>query len=80
RPYLFYFLGGGFFGGRKNMGDPLAARQETYLIEDIVSKGYNVVNVDYALVTDYNFPTTVIQMNQAIAYRKEHAEEYHLNM
>ncbi|HFI0724788.1 TPA: alpha/beta hydrolase [Streptococcus suis] len=80
RPTLFYFHGGGFFGGSKNMGDPLAASQATYLIDDIVSKGYNVVNVDYALVPDHHFPTPVIQMNQAIAYIKEHAAEYHLNM
>lgn len=80
RPTLFYFHGGGFFGGSKNMGDPLASSQSTYLIDDIVSKGYNVVNVDYALVPDYHFPTPVIQMNQAIAYIKEHAGEYHLNM
>lgn len=80
RPTLFYFHGGGFFGGSKNMGDPLAASQATYLIDDIVSKGYNVVNVDYALVPDHHFPTPVIQMNQAIAYIMEHAEEYHLNM
>lgn len=80
RPTLFYFHGGGFFGGSKNMGDPLAASEATYLIDDIVSKGYNVVNVDYALVPDYHFPTPLIQMNQAIAYIKEHAKEYHLDM
>ncbi|MFX3856135.1 alpha/beta hydrolase, partial [Streptococcus suis] len=33
-----------------------------------------------ALVTDHHFPTPVIQMNQAIDYMKEQAEEYHLNM
>ncbi|MGT2737430.1 alpha/beta hydrolase [Streptococcus orisratti] len=80
RPTLFYFHGGGFFAGSKNMGDPLAASEATYLIDDIVSKGYNVVNVDYALVPDYHFPTSLIQMNQALSYMKEHAEEYHLNM
>lgn len=80
RPTLFYFHGGGFFAGSKNMGDPLAASEATYLIDDIVAKGYNVVNVDYALVPDYHFPTPLIQMNQAIAYIKEHAAEYHLNM
>lgn len=80
RPTLFYFHGGGFFGGSKNMGDPLAASQATYLIDDIAAKGYNIVNVDYALVPDYHFPTPLIQMNQAIAYMKEHAEKYHLNM
>ncbi|HEL1984834.1 TPA: alpha/beta hydrolase [Streptococcus suis] len=80
RPTLFYFHGGGFFAGSKNMGDPLAASEATYLIDDMVAKGYNVVNVDYALVPDCHFPTPLIQMNQAIVYIKEHAEEYHLNM
>ena len=80
RPTLFYFHGGGFFAGSKNMGDPLAASEATYLIDDMVAKGYNLVNVDYALVPDYHFPTPLIQMNQAIAYIKEHAAEYHLNM
>lgn len=80
RPTLFYFHGGGFFAGSKNMGDPLAASEATYLIDDIVSKGYNVVNVDYALVPDYHFPTPLIQMNQALSYMKEHAAEYHLNI
>lgn len=80
RPTLFYFHGGGFFGGSKNMGDPLVASEATYLIDDIVSNGYNVVNVDYALVPDYHFPTPLIQMNQAISYIKEHAKEYHLDM
>lgn len=80
RPTLFYFHGGGFFAGSKNMGDPLAASEATYLLDDMVSKGYNLVNVDYALVPDFHFPTPLIQMNQAIAYIKEHAAEYHLNM
>ncbi|MEO2212756.1 alpha/beta hydrolase [Paenibacillus amylolyticus] len=80
RPTLFYFHGGGFFGGSKNMGDPLAESEATYLIDDIVAKGYNVVNVDYALVPDYHFPTPLVQMNQAIAYIKQHAKEYNLNV
>ena len=80
RPTVFYFHGGGFFGGSKNMGDPLAANEATYLIDDLVAQGYNVVNVDYALVPDHLFPTPLIQMNQAITYMQEHAEEYHLDM
>lgn len=80
RPTVFYFHGGGFFAGSKNMGDPLAASEATYLIDDIVSKGYNVVNVDYALVPEYHFPTPLIQMDEAISYMKDHAKEYHLDM
>lgn len=80
RPTLFYFHGGGFFAGSKNMGDPLAASEATYLLDDICAEGYNIVNVDYALVPDEHFPVPLIQANQAFAYIMEHAEEYHLNM
>lgn len=80
RPTLFYFHGGGFFSGSKNMGDPLAATEATYLLDDICAAGYNIVNVDYALVPDYHFPVPLIQANRAFAYMQEHAEEYHLNM
>ena len=80
RPTLFYFHGGGFVAGSKNMGDPLAATEATYLLDDICAAGYNIVNVDYALVPDYRFPVPLIQANKAFAYIQEHADEYHLNM
>lgn len=79
RPTLFYFHGGGFFAGSKNMGDPLAATEATSLLDDICAAGYNIVNVDYALVPDEHFPVPLIQANQAFAYIIEHGEEYHLN-
>ena len=80
RPTLFYFHGGGFFAGSKNMGDPMAATEATALLDDICAAGYNIVNVDYALVPDCRFPVPLIQANRAFAYIQEHAEEYHLNM
>ena len=80
RPTLFYFHGGGFFAGSKNMGDPLAANEATALIDDLCAAGYNIVNVDYALVPDEHFPIPLIQANQAFSYIMEHSEEYHLNM
>ena len=80
RPTLFYFHGGGFFGGSKNDGDPLAESDATALLDDICAEGFNIVNVDYALVPDYHFPTPLIQANLAFEYIMEHSEEYHLNM
>ena len=80
RPTLFYFHGGGFFAGSKNMGDPLASSEATELLDDLCARGYNIVNVDYTLVPDYRFPVPLIQMNQAIAYAMEHRDEYNLNM
>lgn len=79
RPTLFYFHGGGFFAGSKNMGDPLAANEATALLDDICADGYNIINVDYALVPDAHFPVPLIQANQAFTYIMKHSEEYHLN-
>lgn len=80
RPTMFYFHGGGFFGGSKNMGDPMAANEATALLDDLCAQGYNIVNVDYALVPDYRFPVPLLQMNEAIRFIAEHKDEYHINM
>ena len=80
RPTLFYFHGGGFFGGSKNDGDPLAESDVTALLDDICAEGFNIVNVDYALVPDYHFPTPLIQANLAFQYMINHSREYHINM
>lgn len=80
RPTLVFFHGGGFFGGSKSVGDPLASSDVTALLDDICAAGYNVVNVDYGLVPDCRFPVPVIQANQALAWCSAHAEEYGLDM
>ena len=80
RPTLFYFHGGGFFGGSKNDGDPLAESDVTALLDDICAEGFNIVNVDYALVPDYHFPTPLIQANLAFQYMIDYSREYHINM
>lgn len=80
RPTLVYFHGGGFFGGSKTMGDPLASSDVTALLDDLCASGYNLVNVDYGLVPDCRFPVPVIQANQALAWCAAHAEEYGLDM
>ncbi len=43
RPTLIYFHGGGFFGGSKNIGDPLAGNDATALLDDICAGGFNLV-------------------------------------
>ncbi len=80
RPTLVYFHGGGFFGGSKSVGDPLASSDVTSLLDDLCAAGYNLVNVDYGLVPDCRFPVPVIQANQALAWCAAHAEEYGLDM
>ncbi len=80
RPTLFYFHGGGFFGGSKEMGDPMAVSDHDGLLIDLCAQGFNIVNVDYALVPEYHFPIPLIQMNQAIQFIEENQETYHLDM
>lgn len=80
RPTLIYFHGGGFFGGSKCDGDPLAEGDATALLDDICAEGFNLVNIDYALVPEYHFPTPLIQANEAFRFLMAHADEYHLDM
>ena len=79
RPTLIYFHGGGFFGGSKNIGDPLAGSDATGLLDDICAGGFNLVNVDYVLVPEYHFPDPLNQANEAFAFLMDHAGQYHLD-
>lgn len=80
RPTLIYFHGGGFFGGSKSVGDPLAESDATALLDDICAEGFNLVNIDYVLVPEYHFPAPLIQANEAFQFLTDHADEYHLDM
>lgn len=81
RPTVFYTHGGGFFGGSKTMGDPMAAGDDAnFLFEDIAKAGYNFVNVDYVLTPEGHFPDQLMQLTEAIDFCAEHAEEYGLDM
>lgn len=80
RPTLIYFHGGGFFGGSKSVGDPLAESDAMALLDDICTEGFNLVNIDYVLVPEYHFPDPLIQANEAFQFLIDHADEYHLDM
>ena len=80
RPTFIYFHGGGFFGGSKSIGDPLAGSDATALLDDICAGGFNLVNIDYVLVPEYHFPAPLIQANEAFQFLLDHADEYHLEM
>ncbi len=84
RPTLFFFHGGGFFFGSKMMGDPLAVTQATQADESFITEylklGFNIVNVDYALAPEYNFPTQIIQVNQVLDFFQKHGDEYGIDM
>lgn len=81
RPTVVYFHGGGYFGGDKAMGDPLAVENDANrLFQEIVQNGYNFVNVNYALVPDCHFPAPLEQTVQALEFLKENAQVYGLDM
>lgn len=81
RPTVVYFHGGGYFGGDKAMGDPLAVENDANrLFREIVANGYNFVNVNYALVPDEHFPVPLEQMVAALEFLKENADAYGLDM
>ena len=80
RPTLIYFHGGGFFGGSKSIGDPLAGSDAAALLDDICAEGINLVNIDYVLVPEYHFPAPLFQANEAFQFLIDHANEYHLDM
>ena len=80
RPTLIYFHGGGFFGGSKSVGDPLAESDATALLDDICAEGFNLVNIDYVFVPEYHFPAPLMQTNEAFQFMMDHADEYHLDM
>lgn len=66
RPTIVYFHGGRYLGGDKAIGDPLAVNYDSnYLFDKLVLEGYNLVNVNYVLVPEYNFPSPIIQMKKA---------------
>ena len=44
-PTVFFTHGGGYFGGGKSAGDPLAVgNPDSYVLTEIVAHGYNLVN------------------------------------
>lgn len=81
RPTVVYLHGGGYFGGDKAKGDPLAADNDaTRLYREITANGYNFVNVNYALVPDHHFPVPLIQFVRAMDYLWENAHALGLDM
>ena len=81
RPTVIYFHGGGFFCGDKTLGDPMAVESDAgAILNEIVSAGYNLVSVNYALAPQHHFPTPLIQMNEAIEFLDIHSSELGLNM
>lgn len=79
---LIYVHGGGYLWGDKVGGDPNAGKNgfEFSPIAIMLEDGYNVVSMNYALTPSNPFPTAIKQLNRGLAYLKDHASDYQLNM
>lgn len=59
-PTIVWIHGGGFVSGRR--------RDITNYAKVLVGQGFNVVNVDYTIAPEAQYPTPVRQVNRALAY------------
>lgn len=83
-PTYLYLHGGGYVGGDKSMGDPLAdgsgATTSQAFYTDLVAAGYNVATMNYALAPEYTFPVQMEQISQALRYLTDAQDTLGLNM
>lgn len=71
RPTVVWIHGGGWISGSKEH-----ARGYFKLLAD---QGYNVVSVQYQFAPQVIYPNQLLQINQALKFITEHAQEYHIN-
>lgn len=50
------------------------------MLANIVERGYVVVNVNYALAPEYQYPTPLIQMDKAVAFIKANQNKLPVDM
>lgn len=83
-PMIFYVHGGGFTWGSKEDGDPNAGKQKDgdklWFFKRFLAEGYDIVSIDYAFAPEYQYPTPILQMHQAITFLLTHGAEYGLDM
>lgn len=82
KPTFFYIHGGGFVLGDKMGGDPNSDSNESYLpyhYKKMVDSGYNVVAVNYAFAPEYDHPTQVKQISNAIQFLQKNGDKYGIN-
>lgn len=77
---IVYVHGGGYMWGDKSAGDPNTGQDTDPILRKFLASGYKVVELNYALMPDYVFPSQVIQTNQAVDYLNKNADKYDLNM
>ena len=85
RPTYFYVHGGGFIGGDKMKGDPNVPVNEDFMgyhFKIMLDHGYNVVSINYAFAfaPEYEHPTPIKQVSEAVRFLQENGQQYGINM
>lgn len=71
-PVVFWLHGGGFVGGTR--------RDCSTFCTMLASRGFVVVNLDYALAPDFTYPTPVLQLGEAYRFVAANAAEFRADM
>ena len=81
-PTFIFIHGGGYVWGDKVIGDPNMSRESpTDLITtNFLSQGYNVVQMNYALAPEYQFPSSIKQLNRGLKFLVDNGTLYDLDM
>lgn len=81
-PTFIFIHGGGYVWGDKVIGDPNMAKEgPTDLITtNFLSQGYNVVQMNYALAPEYQFPSSIKQLNRGLKFLADNGTLYGLDM
>ena len=81
-PTFLFIHGGGYAWGDKVSGDPNMAKEgpADLITTNVLAKGYNVVQINYALAPEYKFPVAIKQLNRGLDFLVQHGAEYGLDM
>lgn len=71
-PVVFWLHGGGYVGGDKHDAATFCTM--------LASRGFTVVNVDYAQAPEFCYPTPVLQLGEAYRYVAAHADRLGADM
>ncbi|GGI40755.1 alpha/beta hydrolase [Mammaliicoccus stepanovicii] len=70
-PVIFWTHGGGFIAGDKRYKNPYLAQ--------IAEQGFVIVNVNYALAPDSQYPTPIQQLDQATRFTLKNKNKYNID-
>jgi acetyl esterase/lipase len=70
-PLIVYAHGGYYAGDDK--------RDFSYYCQTLASRGYTVANINYQLAPEGQYPTQMLQVNEAIRFLLAHAAEYRID-